>query len=322
MAGPHAAAGSGRNYGYGRNMAYAGHQALQDRYGDGHYSTTATHSERWGQFCAWAKDEAGVRDLARNDAQQLLESYGEHIRAQLQEGKISSTYAHNLISCAQVTMRAMSGDESIKVSPKEYVGPRHNVRTTAPAGMDRSQVAQAAASMRDAGLDRAAAVTELARELGVRESEAALAPLDRWAREADQTGKIQVTEGAKGGRTAVRLVPVSEKGRAAIEQARAARPEGSRNLLAPGETKRQFVDRDLAQGRDHLTAAGLSSKYHELRAAYACERYQQLTGHAAPAVAGQRMASREADRAARVVISHELGHGRIDVCVSYVGSAR
>src|SRR5690606_41549779 len=32
---------------------------------------------------------------------------------------------------------------------------------------------------------------------------------------------------------------------------------------------------------------------HDLRAAYACERYESLTGYAAPVVAGERLADRE-----------------------------
>ncbi len=61
---------------------------------------------------------------------------------------------------------------------------------------------------------------------------------------------------------------------------------------------------------------------NDLRAAYACERYAELTGHPAPVVAGHRSATREEDRAARTVIAQELGHGRIDVLGAYVGSAR
>ena len=62
--------------------------------------------------------------------------------------------------------------------------------------------------------------------------------------------------------------------------------------------------------------------FHELRAAYACERYQQLTGAAAPVVAGGRQVSKEEDTAARWVLTQELGHGRIDVVSSYIGSGR
>ncbi len=60
-------------------------------------------------------------------------------------------------------------------------------------------------------------------------------------------------------------------------------------------------------------------KLHDLRAAYACERYQALAGAAAPAVGGPRVASSEADRAARDTIAQELGHGRSDVVATYIG---
>lgn len=319
MAGPHAAAGGGRNYGYGRDLGYAGRAALVEHYGGGHFSTVATHATRWDKFTNWAKEQ-GVRDLARkeNDPQQLLEAYATHIGG---SKGYTPAYRQNLISTVQVTMRAMTGDAMIKVQPSDYTMPRNNVRTTAPDSMSRDRVDEAAAAMREAGLDRAAAVVELARSMGVRESEAALAPLYRWAREADSRGSVQVTEGAKGGRDAERLIQVTPEARQAIDRALAARPEGSGNLVAESETKRQFIDGEVARGRAYLAAAGLST-YHDLRAAYACERYQTLTGHAAPAVAGERTASWEVDRAAREQIGYELGHGRTDVCVSYLGSAR
>jgi hypothetical protein len=59
-----------------------------------------------------------------------------------------------------------------------------------------------------------------------------------------------------------------------------------------------------------------------MRAAYACERYQQLTGVAAPIIAGERMVDKEDDKSARQVLAHELGHGRVDVISSYIGSSR
>jgi hypothetical protein len=62
--------------------------------------------------------------------------------------------------------------------------------------------------------------------------------------------------------------------------------------------------------------------FHDLRAAYACDRYQALTGHPAPVVAGERAAAKGDDMAAREVLSAELGHGRVDVVSAYVGSAR
>ena len=62
--------------------------------------------------------------------------------------------------------------------------------------------------------------------------------------------------------------------------------------------------------------------FHDLRAAYACERYEALTGAPAPVVAGERRVERATDHAARAMISQEIGHGRIEVVAAYVGSAR
>ena len=155
----------------------------------------------------------------------------------------------------------------------------------------------------------------------MRSEEASKADLNRLSKEASTLGKINVQEGAKGGRDAPRWVPVTPNGRAALQAAINARPEGSRNLLAPGETYRAWREGELRAGRDLLHGHGARG-FHDARAAYACERYRELTGHQAPAVAGHRGADRATDRAGRQVIAAELGHGRADVCRAYVGSAR
>ena len=36
----------GRNFGYGRQLSYAGLQALKDMFGGGHYGTVKAHSDR------------------------------------------------------------------------------------------------------------------------------------------------------------------------------------------------------------------------------------------------------------------------------------
>jgi len=60
--------------------------------------------------------------------------------------------------------------------------------------------------------------------------------------------------------------------------------------------------------------------FHELRAAYACERYEQLTGYAAPINGGHcYLIDRNLDQQARQQISLELGHNRIDVVSAYIG---
>jgi hypothetical protein len=89
------------------------------------------------------------------------------------------------------------------------------------------------------------------------------------------------------------------------------------------------VDQSYRQWRDHAyhvwqrvsSEHGLRG-FHDLRAAYACERYCEMTGSAAPVVGGHRGASKEDDAGARQAIAQELGHGRADVVAAYVGSAR
>ncbi|WJR67089.1 phage integrase N-terminal domain-containing protein [Neorhizobium sp. CSC1952] len=71
--------------------------------------------------------------------------------------------------------------------------------------------------------------------------------------------------------------------------------------------------------------AGLRNT-HGFRHAYAQNRYRTLTGQACPLAGGKKWADmtakeREADRAARRQISAELGHGRLKITDTYLGSA-
>ena len=59
-------------------------------------------------------------------------------------------------------------------------------------------------------------------------------------------------------------------------------------------------------------------KFHDLRAAYACRRYKELTGYPAPIISG-KIIDKEKDLIAREQISKELGHNRISVVSAYVG---
>jgi hypothetical protein len=305
-----------RNHGWGRSMSYAGQQVLDARYAGGHYGTVATHAERWDAFCGWAK-EHDIRDM-RDIRPEHIAAYAAAMREQ---GLAVSTM-QNRVSTVNVIMAHAREGRWEPVSPREAVGEaRSQVRTEAPATRDRATYTAAADALRAAGLERAAAVLGLAREFGMRSEEAAKADLPRLQREAETRGAINVQEGTKGGRDAPRWVPVTEGGRMALQQAVAARPDGSRNLLAPGETYRGWREGELRAGREILHEHGIRG-YHDARAAYACERYAALTGHQAPTVAGERTAPRDLDRAARETIAKELGHGRVDVCRSYVGSSR
>jgi hypothetical protein len=80
------------------------------------------------------------------------------------------------------------------------------------------------------------------------------------------------------------------------------------------KTWREGTLRDAREIVRGYTGEGL----HGLRSAYACERYEALTGSPAP-VAGGEVPDRALDREARSIIAEELGHSRIDVTNEYMG---
>ncbi|MEE4719384.1 hypothetical protein V2K69_25520, partial [Pseudomonas alliivorans] len=120
----------------------------------------------------------------------------------------------------------------------------------------------------------------------------------------------------------LRWIAVDDCVRGALGFARQVSPAGSRNLIAPDESYLNLLQQIIRPARDILHAHNLKG-FHELRAAYACERYEQITQHRAPINGGQCcLVDRRLDREARRQISYELGHGRIDVVAAYIGGRR
>jgi len=311
--------GGERNFGFGKQMAWAGKNALADRYGDGHYGTQAAHSERWNQFCRYAREQ-GVRDV-RQVTEALVKDYGHSLQQQVAVDEMAVSYAQNLLSSINVVLETMRGDLQVRVSPSELVGERSSVRQEIPAGLERERLQQAASDLRDRGEERVAVIAELARELGLRFREASLLDCQRALQQTEHKGAVNITEGTKGGRGHLvdRWVQVLPLATVTLQRAAELQGEG-RNLIPEGSSYAQWRDHAYHAWSGVSHESGLKG-FHDLRAAYACERYQQLTGCPAPVVAGERVASKEADRTARETISTELGHGRVDVVSAYVGSA-
>jgi hypothetical protein len=315
----------GRNFGYGRQLSYAGPQALRDLFDGGHYGTVKAHSERWQAFVRWCRSEDGPGfNDARQINRQTLMDYAGHLRQQVERGELAIATAQNRLSSVNRTMAALRGDQYVKVpSPSKALGMRRtSVRHSVPQGQDREQVKRIVEVLCEHQQPRAAAIAQLARVTGMRLREAILADLPRLKREAKQFGKINIQDGTKGGRSGAstpRWVTVDEYIRDALAFALQVSPGGSRNLLAPDESYLDFKQGTVRPARDILHKHGLKG-FHELRAAYACERYEQITQHPAP-INGSHcyQFDRHLDREARAQISYELGHGRIDVASAYIG---
>ena len=315
----------GRNFGYGRQLSYAGPQALRDLFGGGHYGTVKAHSDRWQAFVRWCRSEDGPR---LNDARQInlqtLLDYAGHLRQQVEQGELAIATAQNRLSSVNRTMAALRGDQYVKVpNPSKALGMRRtNVRHSVPQGQDREHMERIVDVLCEHQMPRAAAIAQLARATGMRLREAILADLPRLQREAEQLGRINIQDGTKGGRggaTAPRWIMVDNHVREALRYAEQVLPLGSRNLLAPNESYLNFQRGIVRPAREVLHTHNLKG-FHELRAAYACERYERITQHPAPINGGRcYQLDQRLDREARDQVSYELGHGRIDVVSAYIG---
>ncbi|HEX8596370.1 MAG TPA: integrase domain-containing protein [Pseudomonas sp.] len=314
----------GRNFGYGRQLSYAGPQALKDLFCGGHYGTVKAHSDRWQAFVRWCRSEDGPGfNDARQIDRQTLQDYAGHLRQQVEQGAIGIATAQNRLSSVNRTMAALRGDPYVKVpSPSGALGMnRTTMRTTIPQDQDCEQVMRMVEALREE-YPRAAAIAQLARATGMRLREAILADLPRLKREAEQYGRINIQDGTKGGRSgasAPRWITVNDHIRDALRFTEHVSPDGSRNLLAPNERYLDFLQGIVSPARDIIHKHDLKG-FHELRAAYACERYEQITHHLAPINGGNcYQLDRRLDQDARVQISYELGHGRIVVVAAYIG---
>jgi len=280
------------------------------------YETEDALSVRWRPFARWAQGQ-GVRQLEYITAH-LVVAYGQEVAGRVVAGEISASHGQGLVSAVNSIMREVTRGRWVSVSPVRDCGvPRRSlVRRQAPQGVERTPAEAAIETLRDKGQHHGASVIELARELGLRTKEASLLDARAALRQARETEAVSITSGTKGGRS--RVIPVSsERQLSALERA-ASLQNRERSLVPPGQSWAQWREGGLRRAREVLQTFGIR-RIHELRAAYAAARYEELTKHPIPLLGGQ--ASKEDDRMAREIIAEELGHRRISIMNSYIGRA-
>lgn len=312
--------GGKKNRGYGRGMRYAIHNALMDKYGTGNYSTRRSHESRAISFVDHLKEHK-VRDLRYVTAETVAD-YAEQLKHSVAEGCLAQKTAINRLSTVNVILQALQGDRACQVSPSACFGRRSQIREEPPKGMDAERVWAAAVEAREQGQIDLALAIPICRFVGARIREAALLDLrtaDKSAR-ADQV--VTIVRGSKGNRakSIPRVIQVEEH--FAIWLGSLVSVLARRVLVPNGCTFHNWYCSAYRRFRPIAENHGLHSGFHDLRAAYACERYRDITGHEAPVISGQRTAETALDWAAREVLANDLGHARIDVVSSYIGGRR
>ena len=302
-----------KNYGLGyREMGRAGCIALE-RAGSAKqlsHESVKKYSLAWVQFTSWAK-EHNVKQMERISPD-LVKQYGQELAQKVDDSEIKSSTAQDRVTAVNRVLHFAGRSDWKPVSSTKECGiaQRIHIREGKPDALDRNVYLERLASVAS---PRGVAICELARNLGLRSKEASLLDARKALHQAKESGFIRVKDGSKGGR--LREISIINKGQLDTLQL-AAQAQGSAAAVMPPDLNwKQWRQGELRTVREAV--GGL----HELRSAYACERYEAITGHAAPCAGGQIL-DKDVDYGARLVISEELGHGRTDVVSEYVGGRK
>lgn len=302
--------GGERNHGFGKIIKWAGTQALKEHFIGDRFGSVAAHSDRWGVTCDWL-EELSIIDARKIDMFAIV-SYGLVLADWVANEEMKVSYAQNILSTINVVLKTMRRDKKLWVSPAALVGSRVNYRVDVPLFLNSEDVNALQSRLIQQGFTEVAALVRLARTTGMRFRECSLLDAISALRQAKRNHEILVSRGTKGGHS--RLVPIDESAIEALEYAADLQTGG---CLVPLDLSyiqwrnRSYYRLYLAQG----------SKFHDLRAAAACDLYLAFTGHPAPVLRRDTDPAppRESDKEARLIISERFGHHRADVAGAYIG---
>lgn len=285
--------------------------AICDRNRDGSFATQSNRRAILRQFADdLARAGFNIRQMKAQDLK------GRHVGALLRhwqaEGLAVSTIKNRMAVLRWWAEKignpgAVKSNEELGIEKREYTTNENKSASLANVDLSKCE-------------DRIAASLMLQAEFGLRREEA-MKMQPEYAlsgRSPYDATEIRLKGSwTKGGRD--RIIPIrSQSQRDALARAAVLAKSGS--MIPPDRSYRQHL---IAW--EQQTAAQGIGRTHGLRHAYAQRRYLELTGWAAPAVAGIRMLTpdeRLSDQAARKTISEELGHGRIAITNAYLGSWR
>jgi len=304
-----------KNYGLGyREMGRAGQIALERACAEKaiSFATSAKYADDWKLFCVWAKEQ-GAKQMERITPD-MVRQYGRELASQADDSILKPSTAQDRVTAVNRVMQlAGSGWTSISSTKDCGISKRSHIREDAPAALDRNTYQERLASVQEVASPRGVALCELARNLGLRSKEASLLDAKAALKEATERGSIRIDQGTKGGRG--RELPITSQEQINTLKLAAHAQGSARAVMPPDQNWKQWREGELRTVREAM--GGL----HELRSAYACERYAEITEHSAPC-AGGKILDRDVDRGARLVISEELGHGRIDIAAEYLGGRK
>lgn len=269
-----------RNYGYGRSLKYAAKQALKVFIGN-RFSTIASNFHRFNLFADFCKKHN--TNNAIYITQELFYNYALFVQERTFIGDISTHYAHNLISSVNVVMHAFRCDKQIWLSPRELFGPRCHIRKVAP-NMSLISVKSACKKVRIEAGDNIALLIWLARLLGLRLREAILIDAKKALRQAKKNGFVDIRRGTKGGRGKKIERLIGSNNRIVFALELAVISQDKRKSFIPDDEKLITFYRRIHRVALPILKKFNINKIHDLRAAFACDEYENEFGIEAPVI--------------------------------------
>lgn len=310
-----------RNYEIGsRDMFTAGKMLLKNRSPNG-FKTKADYSDRWRLFCMYA-EENGVKKM-EDVTPAFVISYGQHLQKQLEAGFYSSASApKNYLSTVNCVMRLATGGQWKTVRPSkdcDIERRKYIPKESKALPETKHQEVQHAID------DRLAKIMDLQRVLGLRFKESCLFDAKSALKQLDKFGFISIQAGTKGGRP--RRLSCGDEMKKVIEAA--AEIQNGKSMTPREMTYIKFRSECYQQ------ASTNEFSFHPERHAFAQKRYRELVNAPCPLEAGwehkgriEKLAehlsisveeAKDIDRKARLKISMELGHSRVEISNAYLG---
>ena len=294
--------------------------ALQRHFRGGHAGSSKSIRSRYKKFIRFSYEQGVI--APGQITKKLVMAFCEELNEYVNEGTLSYVYAKNVISALNI-VHLHTLKKHIHINPRDVLDGHHTqVRTTLPYGLDINKVSQLAARLSEKGFERHGIIILMCRLLGMRFREATMQNYIRLEREAKKFSYVNIIEGTKGGRgrTVDRWVPVDIISMQVIQLA--AQLQGHHKFLIHEANCAQSAMSRVRYRYNQVRGYFDCVRIHDLRACFACDMYQILTNHKAPIINGRRTASKQNDKIARQKITQMLGHNRIGVVASYIGSSR
>jgi hypothetical protein len=301
-------------------MADAGRMIVNKKF-RGAYESKRNIAQRWAFFSKWAAAH-GIKKMEKVMPELVVE-FGQYLQAQLDAGERKSSSApKSYVSSVNTVLKLATNNNWKSVLPGKDCGiqkrsyiPTENIAMTE---LEHKRVQSVAG-------DKIASLVNLQRAFGLRFKESCLLNPKIALQEAVKFGHISLNAGTKGGRH--RIVPCRAGGIPALEAAILV--QDGRSMIPKDLTYKEFQDHCYVVSGTH------GFKFHSERHWYAHERYRDLTDAPPPIEAGwsrkerfdrlseyldvSKTAAIEIDQSARMIISIELGHSRLEITDAYLG---